>query len=111
MSQQFYKYCLKRLRGYFKSIRRLKPLLHKQNPPPWVKNVLVHKGGLSLCSRDLQSPGKVLNPTFKTSSKFRSEKPPEIHIGISRSEDQWLFSASDNGIEIEPQFSDRIKKA
>lgn len=40
--------------------------------------------------------------------KFRSEKPLEIHVGASRLEDAWLFSVRDNGIGIDPQFSDRI---
>lgn len=40
--------------------------------------------------------------------KFRSEKAPEIHVGASRVEDGWLLSVRDNGIGIEPQFSDRI---
>ncbi|MGN9784775.1 sensor histidine kinase [Nonomuraea sp. ZG12] len=40
--------------------------------------------------------------------KFRSESPPRVHIGVTRSGDMWEFSCSDNGIGVAPRFAERI---
>ena len=41
--------------------------------------------------------------------KFRSDQPPAIKVSAARQDDTfWLFSVSDNGIGIEPEYAERI---
>lgn len=40
--------------------------------------------------------------------KFRSQKPLKIHIGVEHRDQEWRFSIQDNGIGIDPQYTERI---
>jgi signal transduction histidine kinase len=40
--------------------------------------------------------------------KFRADEPPRVMVSVRRDGDFWLFSFSDNGIGIEPEYAERI---
>ncbi len=40
--------------------------------------------------------------------KFHVKPPPRVHISARKTSEVWLFSVHDNGIGIDPQYSERI---
>ena len=40
--------------------------------------------------------------------KFQSDEAPQIHVSAEKKESEWVFSVQDNGIGIDPQYSEKI---
>jgi signal transduction histidine kinase len=40
--------------------------------------------------------------------KFRADEPPRVTVSVRRDGEFWLFSFSDNGIGIEPEYAERV---
>ena len=57
---------------------------------------------------DSTQMGQILLNLISNAIKFRGEEDPHIHISALRQDDHWQFSVQDNGIGIEPQYTERI---
>ena len=52
--------------------------------------------------------GQVFQNLIFNAIKFHKEEAPKIHISAERKANEWVFSVRDNGIGIDPQYSERI---
>ena len=52
--------------------------------------------------------GQIFQNLIGNAIKFRNSLPPHVHVASAESEKEWRFSIKDNGIGIDPAFSDRI---
>ena len=52
--------------------------------------------------------GQLFQNLISNAIKFHGETPPSVHVSAEQHENEWVFSISDNGIGIEPQYFDRI---
>ena len=68
----------------------------------------VETGHLPLVLAELPLLTAVFQNLLSNALKFSGGKPPRIVITCTRDEPFWLFSFSDNGIGIEPEYAERI---
>jgi signal transduction histidine kinase len=52
--------------------------------------------------------GQVFQNLILNGIKFHSEEAPKIHIAATKQGVEWVFSVQDNGVGIDPQYSERI---
>ncbi|MBC8165719.1 MAG: response regulator, partial [Bryobacteraceae bacterium] len=60
----------------------------------------VHCGELPTVAADRVQLRQVFQNLIGNAVKYRSERPPEIHIGAQRMQEFWRFSVGDNGLGI-----------
>ena len=51
---------------------------------------------------------RVFQNVIENALKYRSERPPEIHVSSERAGDEWVISVRDNGIGFEMQYAEKI---
>jgi len=68
----------------------------------------IETGHLPLVLAELPLLIAVFQNLLSNALKFSGEKPPRVVITVRRDEPFWLFSFSDNGIGIEPEYAERI---
>ena len=63
---------------------------------------------LPTLNADRSQVAQVFRNLIGNAMKFRGEEPPRIRVSAGRLGAEWLFSVSDNGIGIEPEYADRV---
>jgi light-regulated signal transduction histidine kinase (bacteriophytochrome) len=71
-------------------------------------NAVVTNDPLPTARVDESQLAQLFQNLIANALKFRSERPPQIHIGARAEEGCWVVRVQDNGIGIDPQYFERI---
>jgi chemotaxis family two-component system sensor kinase Cph1 len=52
--------------------------------------------------------GQLFRNLIGNALKFRGQDPPRVHVSARQQDSEWIFSVRDNGIGIDPQYSELI---
>ena len=63
---------------------------------------------LPTITADPEQISKLFRHLIENALKFSNGRSPKVHVGVEVAETEWIFSVTDNGIGIEPQYFDRI---
>ena len=69
---------------------------------------VVTSGSLPSVKGDPVQVSRLFQNLLVNSIKYRSEEAPRVHVSSHPLRNEWLFSVRDNGIGIEPQYSEKI---
>ncbi len=68
----------------------------------------VEASHLPTVNADPTQLGQLFQNLIGNGIKFREERPPEVRVEARHNGREWVFSVSDNGIGIEPQYRERV---
>ncbi len=71
-------------------------------------NAVITHGSLPTVMADDAQLVQVFQNLIGNAIKFRGDDVPRIHISVEPRAEEWVFSVSDNGVGIDPQYADRI---
>jgi PAS domain S-box-containing protein len=77
---------------------------------PSIENakVKIHRGAMPVVMGNTRNIEIVFENLISNAIKFRKEPEPQIWISAESAGEWWEFSVTDNGIGMDPQFSDKI---
>jgi light-regulated signal transduction histidine kinase (bacteriophytochrome) len=71
-------------------------------------NATISHGSLPKVMIDSTQLVQIFQNMIINGIKFHSEVSPKIHISAEKKENEWVFSVQDNGIGIDPQYSEKM---
>jgi len=72
------------------------------------KQAAVTQDQLPVLSADAIQMVQLFQNLVANAIKFHNQEPPRIHISANQAGETWTIAVSDNGIGIDPRFSERI---